>query len=218
MRDAEMRELSIKERRARKDRLLSSTFYLLLSIFAVFFRSHRKRELGSLMQICSSCKTKQLDGTIFCGECGASLLSPTRSETTMSLGQRGPAEEYSQPARVASPAPATASGPQIALVLMNSGRRISLDISDDLLIGRKDNARGIFPDVDLGMYGGFDAGVSRRHAILAHANGVYTVEDLASANGTFVNGQPVAAAAPARLRNGDELKCGTLLMRVEIAG
>ena len=51
---------------------------------------------------------------------------------------------------------------------MNSGRRINLDIGDDLLIGRKDNARGIFPDVDLGLDGGYDAGVSRRHAILAH--------------------------------------------------
>ena len=38
---------------------------------------------------------------------------------------------------------------------MNSGRRIKLIISDDLLIGRKDNARGIFPDVDLGLDGGY---------------------------------------------------------------
>lgn len=170
------------------------------------------------MQICSHCQAKQLDGTIFCAECGASLISPTRGETTMSLGQRGLTDEFTtQPRPVAAP-PATSSGPQITLVIMNSGRRISLDISDDLLIGRKDNARGIFPDVDLGLYGGFDAGVSRRHAILTCAGGVYSVEDLASANGTFVNGQPVTAAAPVRLRNGDELKCGTLLMRVELTG
>ena len=58
-------------------------------------------------------------------------------------------------------------GPKITLQIMNSGRRINLDVADDLLIGRKDNARGIFPDVDLGLDGGFDAGVSRRHAILA---------------------------------------------------
>ena len=170
------------------------------------------------MQICTHCKAKQLDGTIFCTECGASLLSPSRGETTMSLGQRELTNDLSPAAQPNRAPPMAAAGPQITLVIMNSARRLSLDISDDLLIGRKDNARGIFPDIDLGLYGGFDAGVSRRHAILTYADGVYRVEDLASANGTFVNGQPVQAAAPMQLRSGDELRCGTLLMRVEIAG
>jgi pSer/pThr/pTyr-binding forkhead associated (FHA) protein len=100
---------------------------------------------------------------------------------------------------------------------MNSGRRITLDISDDLLIGRKDNTRGIFPDVDLGLDGGYDAGVSRRHAILSYHDGAYHIEDLGSANGTFVNSQRLAPQATAALANGDELRCGTLLLRVEFA-
>jgi pSer/pThr/pTyr-binding forkhead associated (FHA) protein len=98
---------------------------------------------------------------------------------------------------------------------MYSGRRIKLDVSDDLLIGRKDNTRRIFPDVDLGLDDGYNAGVSRRHAILSYKNGVYTVEDLGSANGTFINGRRLAPQVPTPLANGDELKCGTLLMRVE---
>ena len=81
----------------------------------------------------------------------------------MSLGQRGPTGELAdEPALI--PAPPPVGGPRITLVIMNSGRRITLDINDDLLIGRKDNARGIFPDVDLGLDGGYDAGVSRRHS------------------------------------------------------
>lgn len=169
------------------------------------------------MQICPNCQSKQFEGTIFCGECGASLMPPSRSETTMSLGERSPTGDLApEPATIPTPALA-AGGPQITLVVMNSGRRINLEIADDLLIGRKDNARGIFPDVDLGLDGGYDAGVSRRHAILAHTNGAYTIEDLDSANGTFVNGQRLAPQTPARLTSGDELKCGTLLMRVEFS-
>jgi hypothetical protein len=168
------------------------------------------------MQVCSNCQSKQIEGTIFCAECGANLLPATRRETTMSLGQRGGTGGLQpEPARVVSAEPVP-GGPRITLVVLNSGRRINLDIGDDLLIGRKDNARGIFPDVDLGLEGGYDAGVSRRHAILSHAQGAYTVEDLGSANGTFVNGRRLAEQQPARLHSGDELKCGTLLMRVEL--
>jgi hypothetical protein len=167
------------------------------------------------MQICGNCHSKQFDGTIFCSECGASLAPTSRSETTMSLGQRGPTGNLeAEPVVIAEPSPVQ-STPSITLVIMNSGRRIKLDIGDDLLIGRKDNARGIFPDVDLGLDGGYDAGVSRRHAILAHHNGIYTIEDLGSANGTFVNGKRLASEATMHLSSGDELKCGTLLMRVE---
>lgn len=85
------------------------------------------------------------------------------------------------------------------------------------MIGRKDVARGINPDIDLGAHGGYDAGVSRRHAILNWRHGAYYVEDLASANGTFVNEHQVAASEQAKLHNGDELRCGMLALRVEIS-
>lgn len=168
------------------------------------------------MQLCPNCKSKQLDGTIFCTDCGASMVTTSRRETTMSLGQRDPTGDMADEANVIPSPPPAASGPRITLVIMNSGRRISLDIDDDLLIGRKDNARAIYPDVDLGLDGGYDAGVSRRHAILSWKNGAYLVEDLGSANGTALNGRSLAPQAPTRLANGDELKCGNLLMRVEL--
>ena len=47
-----------------------------------------------------------------------------------------------------------------------------------------------------GWMAAMTAGVSRRHAILAHKNSLYTVEDLGSANGTFVNGQRLAPQTP----------------------
>lgn len=164
------------------------------------------------MQICSNCKSKQFDGTIFCGDCGASLVAPPQHETTLALGPRASTGDRPTVGGAAVPA----AGPQISLVIINSGRRISLDIGEDLLIGRKDHARGIFPDVDLGLDGGYDSGVSRRHAILAWRQGCYTLEDLGSSNGTFINGRRMAPAQVVQLRNGDEFKCGTLLIRVEL--
>ncbi len=166
------------------------------------------------MQVCANCTSKQFDGTIFCAECGANLLTANRRETTLSLGQQGASGTVPE---AASPQPSAIAqeGPRVTLVVINSGRRISLNISDDLLIGRKDNARGIFPDVDLGLDGGYDSGVSRRHAILAWKDNRYFLEDLGSANGTFINGQQLAPSQPTRLASGDEIRCGTLLLRIE---
>lgn len=168
------------------------------------------------MQTCSNCDSQQLNGAIFCADCGASLFTPRRKETTMSLSAPMPSGVIDTAEPVFIPEPENeATGPSLTLVIMNSGRRIKLDISEDLLIGRKDNARGIYPDVDLGLDGGYDAGVSRRHAILSFKNHTYQIEDLGSANGTFVNGKRLAPQVAMVLANGDEVKCGTLLMRVE---
>ena len=56
------------------------------------------------------------------------------------------------------------------------------------LIGRVSHSRGIFPDVDCEL----DSGCSRRHAMLTTDGTRWWIEDLDSANGTFVG----AAAGP----------------------
>ena len=50
-----------------------------------------------------------------------------------------------------------------------------------------------------------DTEVSRRHAELRLEQGEYRILDLSSANGTFVNGQPVAQT---KLSSGDRLQLG----------
>jgi pSer/pThr/pTyr-binding forkhead associated (FHA) protein len=171
------------------------------------------------MQRCSHCSAQQLDGAIFCSECGATLIaSGPRRETTASLNRAAtpggpPVSEESTPLILDAPPQAPRA---VSLVVINSGRRISLDAADDLLVGRKDNQRGIYPDVDLGLDGGYDAGVSRRHALIVAAAAGFAVQDLGSANGTFVNGRRLGPDAPAPLRHGDELKFGTLILRFEV--
>lgn len=52
--------------------------------------------------------------------------------------------------------------------------------------------------------------VSRRHALLARSENGYTVADLASRFGTFLNGKPVGET-PVALKDGDELVLGGAL-------
>jgi pSer/pThr/pTyr-binding forkhead associated (FHA) protein len=77
-------------------------------------------------------------------------------------------------------------------------RRLSLATGENI-VGR-DEAAGVRLD---------DPMVSRRHArILVSATGAH-IEDLGSKNGTFIDGQPIAAD-PMPLRNGIQLAFGTV--------
>ena len=54
--------------------------------------------------------------------------------------------------------------------------------------------------------------VSRRHACFLVAQGVATVEDLGSRNGTFVNRVPISAVT--RLKDGDEIALGKSVLKL----
>jgi CRP-like cAMP-binding protein/Fe-S-cluster-containing hydrogenase component 2 len=72
-------------------------------------------------------------------------------------------------------------------------------------------AFGRMSDVD---YAFTDEGVSRLHCVILNVNGVFTVRDEGSTNGTFVNGAPVSAR---QLRDGDVIQLGVVEM-VFLAG
>ncbi|MCS6839379.1 MAG: FHA domain-containing protein [Roseiflexus sp.] len=168
------------------------------------------------MIVCPNCSARQLDGTIFCAECGADMINAGPPESTRELNVGAIESHDPLPASGPLSANDSQSMHMVTLVVVRSRRRIEVDLSDEVLIGRADPARGIMPDVDLGPFGGYDAGVSRRHAILSYRDGTYRVEDLSSANGTFVNGRRIAPMCATPLQHGDEIMCGTLLLRLEV--
>jgi pSer/pThr/pTyr-binding forkhead associated (FHA) protein len=93
-------------------------------------------------------------------------------------------------------------------------RQIRLPSAAEVHIGRLDAAHGIFPDLDLTPDGGLEGGVSRRHCKIHQRGSTYLVEDVGSANGTFLNGQRLTPYLPHVLKNEDELQLGTVKMQV----
>jgi pSer/pThr/pTyr-binding forkhead associated (FHA) protein len=84
-----------------------------------------------------------------------------------------------------------------------AGRRLALT-DDDLLLGRGVSGAGLF---------GEDGQLSRRHARIARdAGGRLTIEDLGSANGTFLNGERVRE--PRVLAIGDSIRIGTTTLQL----
>ena len=101
------------------------------------------------------------------------------------------------PTQLGSTPPPVAGGEQLRVeVGADQGRLIALP--DDFLIGRADSGEGRLGD---------DPELSRRHARIARgAGGALVIEDLGSANGTFVNGERIDA--PTELKVGDSIRLG----------
>lgn len=78
-------------------------------------------------------------------------------------------------------------------------------------IGRRSLSRQIFPHLDL-TYNDPAAYVSRQHARIVSDAGGYFVEDLGSANGSFLNDRRLPGGVPTRLRNGDKVRIGKVLL------
>ncbi len=165
---------------------------------------------------CPSCGRKHRPGTLFCSECGVYLPTggPLRTEPLpeeeLPISRANPwASEPAQGRGETPPAP-------LRIEVVSTGRIIQLPSTPEIHIGRLDAAHGIFPDLDLTSDGGLESGVSRHHCKIHQRGSTYLVEDVGSANGTFLNGQRLTPYLPHVLKNGDELQLGHILLKVII--
>jgi hypothetical protein len=139
---------------------------------------------------CPECGFQNPEAANYCSKCGALLHAPESGEQT---------ETFSPAVRdelLESLGELPDSGP--ALVVRTGGGRAGESFSpqgDRTTIGRSPDC-GIFLD---------DVTVSRRHAALVQRDSRWTIEDLGSLNGTFVNRRRVDAAP---LEDGDEIQIG----------
>ncbi len=78
------------------------------------------------------------------------------------------------------------------------------------IIGRRDDKRKIYPDIDLSPIDERKI-TSREHAIIILVEdnpAYYTIQDLRSANGTYLNGKKLISEEQYRLKDGDILEFG----------
>jgi hypothetical protein len=98
-------------------------------------------------------------------------------------------------------------------------RRFDLT-GDQVLVGRRSRSRGVEPGIDL-TGPPEDAGVSHMHALfVAGPDGSWSIVDLDSANGTYVNESTdsLAANQPVRLAPGDRVHVGAWTTLTVVAG
>jgi len=136
---------------------------------------------------CTECQMEYIEGALFCEECGAKLNSLNEPQ--------GTAEE--------------SNGERLVLASPD-GSTLDIPVKEEVVIGREDPISEIFPDLDLTGFGGMEQGVSRKHAVIHRSGADYTVEDMGSTNGTYVNRKKVQPNVPQAIKPGDELRFGKL--------
>ena len=143
---------------------------------------------------CSECGFQSPAAANYCARCGALLVRPNEDETTVTLtpGDLRDDDDDAVDVSVEGTALVVRAGGGIAgETFVPAGERT--------LIGRS-------PECDVFLD---DVTVSRRHAELLHDGDRYTIRDLGSLNGTFVNRKRVESA---ELNDDDEVQIGKYRM------
>jgi pSer/pThr/pTyr-binding forkhead associated (FHA) protein len=138
---------------------------------------------------CPECGFQNPEAANYCARCGAHLVRPDESETTMTFTPDEAEDE-------GTALPEGIGGP--ALVVRAGGGRAgeTFPLDDDrVTVGRS-------PDCEIFLD---DVTVSRRHAVLTRARQTFAIADEGSLNGTFVNRKRVENA---ELADGDEIQIG----------
>lgn len=164
------------------------------------------------MPVCSRCGTRAAEESRFCSNCGAPLRGGVpapegSSETTSTISISGleayDSETTGQQKPSLSPeAQAAVDALPLGSALLvvrrgpNAGSRFLLD--GELTTAGRHPESDIFLD---------DVTVSRRHVEFRRgSDGVFTVSDVGSLNGTYVNRERIETGIP--LANGDEVQIG----------
>ncbi len=152
---------------------------------------------------CTRCGHENPEGSRFCAQCGAALPSERIGEATSVIPKVGVEDVGEQP-ETPEAAPDAHAGvvdslPDGSALLVvkrgpNAGSRFLLD-QDVTTAGRH-------PDSDIFLD---DVTVSRRHVEFHREGGGFSVHDVGSLNGTYVNREPVDVAS---LAGGDEVQIG----------
>jgi hypothetical protein len=164
------------------------------------------------MIICPNCQHENVEGAVYCVECGAQI-DGVETLVTKAITD----EEIEEELRKKAPRPETDSAPAnswLSLHLMDSGKILPLASRNEFTLGRLSEGQPIMPDIDLTPYQAYASGVSRLHAVVKRDSNGVVVMDLGSSNGTYLNGRRLNPHLEESLNHGDIVALGKLKIQV----
>lgn len=157
---------------------------------------------------CPFCQRKNKPDATHCVYCGVQF---TANKTEVFTTQKIADTRSALMARSSRCAEHLATLPEDGLVLfvMNAQEPIILESVSQVILGR-DVQDSAIPYVDLTPYGALERGVSRQHVQITLTEGAYTLVDLGSTNGTWLNQGRLIPGKSYQLHSSDQISLGQL--------
>lgn len=164
----------------------------------------------STVIICPFCKHENLDGMMFCEDCGNQIAGPELNTYAIRPDQIKSKLDF------ASEIPHKPGYLETwaSLHLIESGRILPLGDKSEFTLGRVSENQPIMPDIDLTPYQAYTNGVSRIHAVIKRIDKRVSVMDLGSSNGTYLNNGRLTPNVETPIGNNDMLSLGKLKIQI----
>lgn len=94
---------------------------------------------------------------------------------------------------------------------------LAMPTAERLVLGRASPSSPHQPNIDLTDFNAAQMGVSRLHAIIEDHDNIFTITDLYSSNGTFLNGRRLAPHEIRFVHHGDTICLGKLVLYVRMS-
>ncbi len=167
-----------------------------------------KDNLDNFGRFCPVCKNKNERDAIVCRYCGASL---DEYPTSAAVTTRNTGSFNNLPAKLGESTVETSIPDNgIAIYIAGTPQPVFICSDKEFVIGRKmgeDTSESI---LDLSEFGGFNMGISRRHATIQRTETGYKIIDLSSTNGTWLNDERLIPNKPYPLASEAELRVGRM--------
>lgn len=142
---------------------------------------------------CHNCGHKNPDDANFCSTCGVTLRPEDVSDTTITFVTESVGEGIEE---ISVPIDELDEGKAILVVRKGPDAGTKFTLDKDVVTCGRSSGNDIFLD---------DVTVSRKHAEIRRDDSGFTIADVGSLNGTFVNRARVESSA---LASGDEIQIG----------
>ena len=164
-------------------------------------------------KFCPVCKNKNERDAIVCIRCGASL-DYRHPESIATTRNAEVPEAISTKIADAPIDNALIPDDGIAIYAAGTSKPVYLRFEKELVFGRKADEPSDGNLLDLSEIGGYQMGISRRHAMIRRGEAGYELIDLASTNGSWLNDERLSPNKPYPLSSGSQLRFGRMRLLI----
>ena len=169
--------------------------------------------METIEKFCPICKNKNKRWATVCTHCGA-LLGNQHLDSPKTIREAKSLAEISAKIMASPIDDSLIPNNGIAIYAAGTSKPVYLCFDTELILGRRVDGVSEGNVLDLSELGGYQAGISRRHAMIRRGKDGYELVDLSSTNGSWLNNERLVPNKPVPLASRSQLRFGHMRLLV----